>query len=50
MVKINKAFFINILISVKASYFNHILYFYFPFYDSTGGARPHLPPLIARPW
>ena len=38
------------LICVKPFYFNYILYFRFPFHNSTGEARPHLPPLTARPW
>ena len=40
----------NILICVKPFYFNYILYFRFPLHNSTGEARPHLPPLTARPW
>ena len=42
-------FLINILVCVKQFYFNYILYFRFPLYNSTGEARPHLPPLTARP-
>ena len=34
---------------VKPFYFNYILYFRFPLHSSTGEARPHLPPLTARP-
>ena len=40
---------INILICVKPFYFNYMLYSRFPLHNSTGEARPHLPPLIARP-
>ena len=40
---------INILIWVKPFYFNYILHFRFPLHNSTGEARPHLPPLTARP-
>ena len=35
---------------MKLFYFNYILYFRFPVHNSTGEARPHLPPLTARPW
>ena len=41
---------INILICMKPFYFNYILYFLFFLHNSTGEARPHLPPLTARPW
>ena len=34
---------------MKTFYFNCILLFLF-FYNSSGEARPHLPPLTARPW
>ena len=49
MTKISKVF-DKILICVKPFYFNYILYFRFPLHNSTGEARPHLPPLTARPW
>ena len=49
MTKINKVF-DKILICVKPFYFNYIFYFRFPLHNSTGEARPHLPPLTARPW
>ena len=34
---------------MKPFYFNYILYFRFPLHNSTGEARPHLPPMTARP-
>ena len=49
MTKINKVF-DKYLVCVKQFYFDCILYFRFPFHNSTGEARPHLPPLTARPW
>ena len=48
MTKINKVF-DEILICVKLFYFNYVLYFRFPLHNSTGEARPHLPPLTASP-
>ena len=49
MTKINKVF--NKYFDLcETIYFNYILYFRFPLHNSTGEARPHLPPLIARPW
>ena len=49
MTKINIVFLINTLICVKPFYFNYMLYFRFSLHNSTGEARPHLPPLTACP-
>ena len=35
---------------MKPFYFNYMLYFLLFLHNSTGEARPHLPPLTARPW